>query len=160
MYNENGKRDCTFSEGEYFMRKMISVLLVVALLISCSNLFIFANAAEIDDSATVQPCEFMSLTKTAVLQYGVNTVTCTIPYIISTDLSNASTFRISSYGSPSYVSKTGWYAVESGSLTITNAQFYDNYQKLVLTISYNASIGAGYETYTGTTTITVANYSG
>lgn len=142
------------------MRKMISILLVVVILISCSNLFIFANAAEIDDRATVQPREYMSLEKNAVLQYGVNTVTCKISYIVSSDLSNASGFRISSYDSPSYVGKTGWFHVKPGSLTITNAQFFDNYQKLVLTISYDASIGAGYETYTGSTTITVANYSG
>lgn len=140
------------------MRRLMSILLALTLLLGCCNMFVSASAAEIEDN--VSPCEWMSLTSTTTVTYGSGyKVKISIPYIISTDLSNASSFRIASISTGTVTNVSGWYAVES-SLKVNSTTYYDNSQKAVLNVTYKASIGAGYEEYNTVITITVPNYSG
>lgn len=139
------------------MKRLICVLLTLSLFVCCFNPFTPASAAQIDENASTY--EWMRLTYTTIVPYGNGyKVQVSIPYIVSSNLSNASSFEIDSIGSGTVTKVAGWSSVQS-SLRINSITYYDNYQKAVLDVTYSASIGAGYDEYNATITMTVPNYT-
>lgn len=140
------------------MKKFLSIFLVLTLLLGCSNFIIPASAAQIDDEAV--PYEWMRLESKTIITYGDGyQVEAFVYYIVSTKLSNASGFQISSI-IPNGVTKIAkWHSVET-TLTINNITYYDNAQKAVLDVTYSASIGAGYNPYNATITLVTPGYQG
>lgn len=140
------------------MRRVFSLLLALTIIVSCGSMWVKANAAEVDEP--ISTYEWMRLTHTQTITYGNGyKVKISIPYIASTDLSNASGLRVASIEPGTVTNVAKWYAVQS-SLTVNSTRYEDNYQKAILNVTYYASIGAGYTPYTTTVTITVPSYSG
>ena len=140
------------------MRRVFSLLLALTIIVSCGSMWVKANAAEVDEP--ISTYEWMRLTHTQTITYGNGyKVKISIPYIASTDLSNASGLRVASIEPGTVTNVANWYAVQS-SLTVNSTRYEDNYQKAILNVTYYASIGAGYTPYTTTVTITVPSYSG
>lgn len=140
------------------MKKFLSIFLVLTLLLGCSNFIIPASAAQIDDEAV--PYEWMRLESKTIITYGDGyQVEAFVYYIVSTKLSNASGFRIASI-IPNGVTKVSkWYSVRP-TLTINNITYYDNEQKAVLDVTYEASIGSGYTPYNASITLVTPGYTG
>ena len=138
------------------MKRIVCILLALSLFVCCFNIFPTVTATQVDGKASTY--EWMRLTYTTIVTYGNSyKVQVSIPYVVSSNSSNVSTFRISSIGSGTVSKVAGWNSVKT-SLIINGITYYDNYQKAVLDITYSASIGAGYNEYNATITMTVPNY--
>jgi len=145
-------------EETMFFKKVFSLLICMLLMMSCVSVP-YANAvAEISQNAevSIQPREILTLSKTltctAANGYKINVK---VKYTVQADPSNTSGYLITGILSAgSATVSNGWDDVKSD-VTINSISYSDNRQKATINITYWASVGLGYTSYTGTVTLRI-----
>lgn len=137
------------------MKKLMMLVLALALSISC--LAISAGAVELEENQadaymTVQPREFMTISRTQRVVYNSNlnlVADITVKFTVRGEAANKSGFYITGMHSASAKKVSGWTAVASDvRIDVNNVVYSNNYQTAAVPVVYRASTGSGYNEYT------------
>lgn len=129
---------------------MISLLLVLALVVGVCPAAFAADSSQ-NHTSEIQPREILTLSSTQYVYLGQQYVAeITLLYTARNETVNGSGLYITGILSGSAKNVRGWAAV--GAVTIDQAHivYSSNHQKASVPITYQASIGTGYNNYTDT----------
>ena len=135
------------------MKKMMVMLLVLAMSISC--LVLPAGAVQVEGNPcdmhmAVQPREIMTFSKTQRDDKSTDELVLiadiTVKYTVRDEVSNRSGYYITGIQSASVKKVKGWTAISSD-VTIDREHivYSNNFQTAAVPIVYHASTGSGYE---------------
>lgn len=103
----------------------------------------------------IEPREILVFTKSKVVTVGSNVVTVYVDYRVTYDKSNGSTWYIMDIVSARTGHYEGWLHVKP-TATVSSYSYANNHQEASVVVTYDASVGAGYQSYT--TTVDINTY--
>ena len=143
------------------MKKLFATAMAAMTVFSCA---VFpASAAELESVETedvpfveeVQPREILTLSKTQRFSVGNNTVAITVYYTVRPDYGNESGQYITGILNSTGQIVSGWGSIKGVRIDPSSIVYRRNHQIAILDILYDASNGAGFDTYTATMTISL-----
>lgn len=141
--------------GGITVKKLVAIMMAVAMSFSCFALTVSAvdineNAGQDVSVSAVQPKQILTYTHTQYVYSGVNVAKITMKYTARDDEVNDSGYYITGILNASIKKVKGWTAVGSVSIKRASITYTRNHQIASVPISYEASSGQGYNTYTDT----------
>lgn len=113
---------------------------------ACKNETIINDQSASND---VLPLSVYSRTFTATYKYGTNTIKVTAYGTVRDEVANESSFYITGFQKIKISNVSGWQSVQSTG-EIVSVSYGNNHQQAIMKFKFKASIGSGYEDYTGT----------
>ena len=145
------KGDCDMGKKKY-----VSIMLCICLLFSIGTMSVTAEESKkgmISQEST--PYAMYTLKKNDTLTYGDGySVKILVTYTARDETANSSGLYITGVQSIDVTGYSKWDKVSS-KVTINSITYSNNRQKAVISLTYQASIGAGLNSYQDSVTITV-----
>lgn len=139
------------------MNRLTTLLMAAALSVSC--VIVPAAASPISENTDqiltleAQPREILRAKETHNVHVGTRIAAVTINYTVRYEASNSSGKYITGVLNGSIENVSGWTDVRNLSIDPYGVIYSKNHQVATVPITYQASIGEGYATYTDTFTI-------
>ena len=150
-------------QGVMNMKKVIALFMSVLMMSSsmpvmaagATNLPVVPETREMEvEMDLAQPRAMYDLSLSDVVSYGENKVRATFTVTVRDETANSSGFYITGIKGVSIKNVSGWYSVKSTG-SIKSISYTNNHQQATVDITYQASAGAGNNTYSGTAKISV-----
>ena len=143
---------------QIIMKKIAALLMSTTLVITC--LIAPAGAFHVSEAdtpiapiETIQPRRNVVMTHTESVYVGSNEAEVTIYYTTRLEESNSSQLYITGVMRGTIKNVSGWLYVTDLDVDIYGLVYSHNHQKVVVPITYRASVGDGYTTYSDSITI-------
>lgn len=138
-------------------KKMIGLMLALALAVGiCPAAFAASAPIPQNDVLEIQPREILTQSKSQIVTVGANKeymAIITVKYTVRPESSNSSGYYITGVLSASIQNLKGWTSVGAANINTNGIVYSQNHQQAVVPVTYEASIGEGYSTYSNTITI-------
>lgn len=135
-------------------KKMIGLMLALALAVGiCPAAFAASAPIPQNDVLEIQPREILTQSKSELVRVGSNVAVITVKYTVRPEKSNDSGYYITGILNASVQNVNGWTAVGSATINSDKVVYSNNHQQASVPVTYEASVGAGYDTYSYTITI-------
>jgi hypothetical protein len=141
-------------KGLFVMKKIFATIMACLLTISCTTFSAFAAQPNenhtISPTSDIQPREFMNLKTTQTVYAGNNyAAKITLTFTVRNDSSNATGLYITGILNGTAQKVSGWVSIDPSSVHIIRdgITYSRNNQVASVPITYEGSIGSGYQTY-------------
>ena len=141
------------------MKRLITMMLALIMAVSC--LMVPASASDTEsaqagDISTIAPRQILTYSKVHRAYVGANAVDITIKFTARDDIANDSGYYITGILNSSIKNVSGWYSVGAVSINRSGITYSNNFQYASVPVTYQASGGSGFHTYT--TTVSINTY--